>query len=180
MKKNTFNDIVKPIIVLAGICLVVAAALAYTNLLTAPVIDAAEKEAAEQARAEVLSEADSFSKVDIKGLPAEITEAYKADNGTGYVFIVSTKGYGGLIKLICGIKSDGSIEKTKTLTHSETSGIGSRVVENDSGYSKEYIGKTSDNFNDVDALSGATISSTAYKKAITAAFKAYDKVKGAE
>ena len=34
--------------------------------------------------------------------------------------------------------------------------------------------------NEVDAISGATISSTAYKKAITDAFKAYDIVKGAE
>lgn len=180
MKNNTFKEIIKPIIVLTCICFVVTAMLAYTNLITAPVIKAAEEKAAEEARAEVLSEADSFTQMNVKNLPEEITEVYKADNGSGYVFMMSTKGYGGKIRLICGIKKDGSIEKTKTLSHNETSGIGSRVVENGSDYSKQYIGKTEGNVDKVDAVSGATISSKAYKKAIDAAFKAFDTVKGAE
>lgn len=180
MKNNTFREIIKPIIVLTCICLVVTAALAYINLITSPVIKAAEEKAAEQARAEVLSEADSFTQLEAKNLPQEITEAYKADNGAGYVFMMTTKGYGGNIKLICGIKADGSIEKTKTLSHSETSGIGSRVVDNESEYKKQYVGKTADNVDEVDAVSGATISSTAYKKAVDAAFKAFETVKGAQ
>ena len=95
------------------------------------------------------------------------------------MFKLSVKGYGGDIVLMCGIKSDGSIEKCKTLSHSETSGIGSRVVDNDGGYRDNYVGKTADNFSEVDAISGATISSTAYKKAISAAFDAYKIVKEA-
>ena len=180
MKKNTFKDIFMPIIVLTCICLVVTAALAYINLITAPVIKAADEKAAAEARAEVLSEADSFTQLDAKGLPSEITEAYKADNGTGYVFMLTTKGYGGDIRLICGVKANGAIEKTKTLSHSETSGIGSRVVDNNSKYKGQYVGKTAENVDEVDAVSGATISSKAYKKAIDAAFEAYDTVKGAE
>ena len=180
MKNNTFREIIMPIIVLTCICLVVTAMLAYTNLITAPVISAAEEKAAEQARAEVLSEADSFTKLDLSGLPEEVTEVYKADNGSGYVFMLTTKGYGGNIKLICGIKADGSIEKTKTLSHAETSGIGSRVVDNNSEYRQQYVGKTAGNVDEIDAVSGATISSKAYKKAIDAAFEALDKVKEAE
>ncbi|MCR5652191.1 MAG: FMN-binding protein [Ruminococcus sp.] len=180
MKNNTFKEIIMPIIVLTCICFVVTAALAYINLITAPVIKAADEKAAAEARAELLSEADSFTQLDTKGLPGEVTEAYKADNGTGYVFMLTTKGYGGDIRLICGIKSNGSIEKTKTLSHSETSGIGSRVVDNDSKYKDQYVGKTADNVDEVDAVSGATISSKAYKKAIDATFEAYDTVKGAE
>ena len=179
MKTNTFKDIVKPIAVLSCICLVVAALLAYVNLVTAPIIKAAEEEKAAQARAEVLSEADSFTMLEAENLPEEINEVYKADNEAGYVFIITVKGYGGDIKLICGIKADGSIELTKTLSHSETSGIGSRVVDNEGTYRNGYVGKTSDNFDEVDAISGATISSTAYKKAVSAAFKAYETVKEA-
>ncbi len=180
MKNNTFKEIIKPIIVLTCICLVVTALLAYINLITAPVIKAADEKAAAEARAEVLSEADSFTQMDTKGLPDEIIEVYKADNGSGYVFMMTSKGYGGDILLICGIKSDGSIEKTKTLSHSETSGIGSRVVENDSDYRKQYVGKTAENVDEVDAVSGATISSKAYKAAVDAAFKAFEKVKEAQ
>ena len=179
MKNNTYKEIFKPIIVLTSICLVVTAMLAYVNLVTSPIIKAADEKAAEQARAEVLSEADSFTLMNVKNLPEEITEVYKADNGSGYVFMMTTKGYGGDIRLICGIKADGSIEKTKTLTHSETSGIGTRVVDNESEYRNRYIGKTADNVDDVDAVSGATISSKAYKKAIDAAFEAFKTVKEA-
>lgn len=173
------KDIIKPIAVLAGICLVVTALLAYTNLVTSPIISAAEQKAAEEARAEVLSEADSFEKLDAE-LPEGVIEAYKAANGTGYVFTVTSKGYGGEIRLICGIKSDGSIEAVKTLKHSETSGIGSKVVDNNSNYRENYYGKTEDNYESVDAVTGATISSKAYKKAIGTAFEAYDTVKEAK
>lgn len=173
------KDIIKPIAVLAGICLVVTALLAYINLVTSPIIMAAEEKAAEEARAEVLSEADGFEQLDVE-LPEGVTEAYKATNDTGYVFMLSTKGYGGQIKLICGIKPDGSIEAVKTLSHAETSGIGSKVVDNNSGYSKNYTGKTEENYNDVDAVTGATISSKAYKKAIASAFEAFDEVKEAK
>ena len=97
---------------------------------------------------------------------------YKADNG-GYVIMLTVKGYGGDIRLICGIL-DGKLTKLKTLSHPETSGIGSKVVDNASGYSDNYIGKTEQDYADVDSVTGATISSTAYKKAIAEAFAAYD------
>ncbi len=173
------KDIVKPIAVLAGICLAVTALLAYINMVTSPIIAKAEEEAAAHARSEVLSEADGFEKLSVD-LPEGVTEAYKAQNGSGYVFMLSTKGYGGEIVLICGIKSDGTIEKTETLIHSETSGIGSKVVDNASPYREQYEGKTADALDSVDAVTGATISSKAYKKAITAAFEAYDSVKEAK
>ena len=120
--------------------------------------------------------ADSFEKLDAE-LPEGVIEAYKAANGTGYVFTVTSKGYGGEIRLICGIKSDGSIEAVKTLKHSETSGIGSKVTDNNSDYRKNYFNKTSGDYGSVDAVSGATISSKAYKKAVGLAFSAFDKAK---
>ena len=173
------KDIVKPIAVLASICLVVTALLAFINSVTAPSIKAADEAAAAKARQEVLAEADEFELLDME-LPEGVTEAYKAENGSGYVFMLTTKGYGGAINLICGIKSDGSIESVQTLNHSETSGIGSRVVDNNSPYRQQYVGKTADDYDTVDAVTGATISSKAYKKAIDAAFEAYDMVKEAD
>ncbi len=174
------KDIVKPIAVLAAICLVVTALLATVNAITAPIIREADEKAAAKARSEVLTEADSFEEITGVALPEGVTEAYRAQNGAGYVFKLETKGYGGTITMMCGVKADGSIESVQTLSHSETSGIGSRVVDNAAGYNKNYAGKTADNYDEVDAVTGATISSKAYKKAVASAFDAYQTVKEAE
>lgn len=174
------KDIIKPIAVLAAICLVVTALLAYINSVTSPIIKDAEEKAAAQARQEVLSGADEFEKIEDVKLPEGVDEAYKAENGAGYVFKLVTKGYGGDITLMCGIKPDCTIDSIQTLSHSETSGIGSKVVDNDGGYGKKYTGKTADDYDSVDAVTGATISSKAYKKAVAAAFEAYDVVKEAK
>ena len=173
------KDIIKPIAVLACICLVVTAMLAYVNMVTSPIIKAAEEEAAAKARSEVLTEAKDFEMIKNVKLPEGVTEAYKGSGNSGYVFMMTQKGYGGDIRLICGIRNDGTIEAVKTLGHSETSGIGSRVVDNAGGYSKNYEGKTAENYESVDAVTGATISSKAYKKAIGTAFDAYKIVKEA-
>ena len=173
------KDILKPIIVLASICLIVTALLAYVNMITQPVIKAAEEEAAAQARTEVLSAATDFEKLDVKNLPEGVTEVYKGNNDSGYVVLMESKGYGGTIKFICGIHKDGSIESCKTLSHSETSGVGTKAVDNNSDFRKGFEGKTKDNYNDVDVVSGATISSTAYKKAIGQALDAFEVIKEA-
>lgn len=173
------KEIIKPVAVLAAICLVVTALLAFVNSVTSPIIAEADAKAAAQARQEVLAEADAFEEIADVEKPEGVTEMYRAQNGAGYVFKLSTKGYGGAIELMCGMKADGSIENIQTLNHSETSGIGSKVVDNASGYSKNYAGKTANDYAEVDAVTGATISSKAYKKAVAAAFEAYDAVKEA-
>lgn len=176
--KDTFKNIIKPVIVLTCICLVVSVLLAYVNSVTAPIIAEAEQKTAQEAMAEVLPEADSFEPINIDGLPERVDEVYCAENGSGYVFMLTTKGYGGDMKLICGINADGTIEACKTLSHSETSGLGSKTAEDP--YRNQYCGKSADTLGEVDAISGATISSTAYMNAVQDAFEAFDMVKEAE
>lgn len=175
--KKSFNEIIKPVLVLVCICLIVTALLAYINSVTSPIIAKAEQEKTEQAMSEVLADADGFEKLEIENLPERVTEVYSAQNGSGYVFMLTTKGYGGDMKLICGMKADGTIEQCKTLSHAETSGLGSKTAEDP--YRNQYCGKNADTLSEVDAITGATISSTAYKNAIEDAFKAFDMVKEA-
>ena len=176
------KDILKPVIVLAVICLVVTAVLASVDQITQPVIKEAEKKAAAAARTEVLSEAKEFERIDtdIEGMPEGVEEAYRGSGNTGYVFIVETKGYGGKIKFICGIKNDGTMEAVKTLSHTETSGVGTKAVDNGSDYREGFFGKTREDCAKVDTITGATISSAAIKKAVDISFIAYDRVKEAE
>ena len=60
---SNWNKIFKPIVVLCAICVVITGALAATNAATAPVIAEATRLAQEQARFELLPEADGFSEV---------------------------------------------------------------------------------------------------------------------
>lgn len=175
--KKSFNEIIKPVLVLVCICLVVTALLAYINSVTSPIIAKAEQEKTEQAMTEVLADADGFEKLEIENLPERVTEVYTATNGAGYVFMLTTKGYGGDMKLICGMDANGVIEQCKTLSHAETSGLGSKTAEDP--YRNQYCKKSADTLSEVDAITGATISSNAYKNAIEDAFKAYDMVKEA-
>ncbi len=177
--KGTVKDIIKPILVLTCICLVITSMLAFVNMITSPIIAQAETEAAEKARAEVLPEADSFELINVNDLPASVTEVYKAENGVGYVFMLSAKGYSSTpMSLICGVNSDGTIEACKTLSCSETSNLALKTTE--SPYRHKYIGKNADTIDEIDAISGATITSTAYKNAIKDALTAFELVKEAE
>lgn len=173
------KELMKPVVVLTSICLVVTALLAFVNQLTLPVIVEAEEKAAAAARTEVLPEAKDFQRLTPDALPEGVTDVYEGSNHTGYVILVQTKGYGGLIKLICGIREDGTLSAVKTLSHSETSGVGTKAVDNHSGYRERFVGTTAESYQQVDTITGATISSTAYQKAIGLAFDAYRMIKEA-
>jgi len=174
---NVKADFVQPILVLTLICLVASALLAWINGITAPIIEETEAAIAAAARMEVLPEADDFTKVDA-ALPegSFVTEAYKANNGAGYVFMITCNGYGGknTMNLICGIDADGKIVATKTLSHKETAGLGSKTTE--PGFRDQFVGQDS-SLSGVDTISGATFSSNYYIEGITSAFEAYELLK---
>ncbi len=168
-------NFVWPITVLAAICLVCSALLGYLNGVTAPIISDTEAAIAAAARAEVLPDADSFTQLDwTQPEGSFVTEAYKADNGSGYVFMITGDGYGGkgTMKLIVGMDADGAVVSTKTLQHIETAGMGSKTA--DEPYRSQWVGVTMDTVDTVDAISGATISSNHYKASMISAFEAYE------
>ena len=123
------KDFVLPIVALTLICLFISAALAVTNSFTAPVIATAAAQRAEAARAEVIPDAAGFEPVQADGLPPTVKEVYKTTNNVGFVFMLTTSGYGGEVRLICAISPDGKILSTKTLAQSETKGMGSKITE---------------------------------------------------
>lgn len=174
---NVKADFVQPILILTVICLVASALLAWINGITDPIIRDTEAAIAAEARKEVLPEADDFTKVDA-ALPdgSFVTEVYEANNGAGYVFMITCNGYGGknTMNLICGIGADGKIVSTKTLSHAETAGLGSKTTED--GFRGQFVGQDS-SLSGVDTISGATFSSNYYIEGIRSAFEAYELVK---
>ena len=177
MKSSAKNDFVMPIAVLTIICLVITALLALTNSATQSVIAKAAQERAEAARAEIIPEAEGFELMEVEGLPSTVEEVYRTTNDCGYIFMLSTMGYGGEMKLILGMDNDGKIISVKTLEHSETKGLGSKTTEEP--FRSQFVGKD-EKLEGVSAISGATISSTAYLGAVADAFEAFNTVKEVE
>ena len=182
-KSNVMTDFGAPIIVLVLICVIMSALLALTNKATAPVIAEAERKANEEARMEVLPEADSFEQVEIAGVPDSITGVFAASNGAGYTFSITAEGYGGknTLKMVVGIDAEGKITGTKVLSQSETPGLGAKIV-SDASFSAQFPGKDASYVSDIkniDTISGATRSSNFYRLALTYAFEAFDMVKEA-
>jgi len=177
MVRKLKKDFIQPILVLVLICLFISGLLAFGNNVTEPIIVSAATERAELARKEIIPDADEFINIETDGLPKTVTEAYGTANGTGYVFMITSPGgYGGDIKLICGISQDGKIIGSTVLEHSETQGLGTVVFDNTAA----YVGTDKTLAASVDAISGATYTSKAFKNGIMDALEAYDIVKGAQ
>jgi len=173
MSNSKFNELIKPSLVLLSICLVVTAALAFTFQLTAPVIEKINLANANEARSEILPQSEGdFSPIDAP-LSENVVEVYKANNGTGKVFTVHDKGFGGQITVMVGIDNEGAITGVKVTEHSETPGLGTKAMTPE--YLSQYIGQkavTRENEpgeTQIDAITGATITSNAVYRSVETA-----------
>ena len=77
----------------------------------------------------------------------------------GVVFMVSAKGYSSIIETIAGMSKEGVITAIKVLSQNETPHLGAGVREQ--FFTSRFKDKRVDNVKDVQAISGATISSEA-------------------
>ena len=174
---SMFKDFVLPPLVLTVIAGVTTAALVLTEGVTTPIIEEQQAAAADAARVAVLPEADSFTQCTVEEMPEGGIDAYQADNGAGYVITAEARGYGGQLRVMVGMCSDGLITGTEVLVNNETQGLGSRVSEHD--FMDQYIGKDS-TLEGVQAISGTTISSNAFSNAVKTAYQIYGELAGVE
>ena len=184
IKKNR-EDIIKPVGVLLAICIIIPLALSVTNKVTAKKI--AELEAANSKKnMQSLIDADNFEECE----NGEITY-YAAINGgktAAYIFTESSKGYGGDVSVMTAIKPDGTVAGVAILDVSgETPGLGQNAAKE--SFFSQYIGLKNGGSvlkngakaenNEVDAVTGATITSTAVTRAVNKALDDFEKVKEA-
>ena len=156
-----------------------AALVAFTHLGTAEQIAANEKAVLMNHIYKLVSpdEMDNDLLQDVIGIhePALSHEeilVYRARRGNEPVAVVMTPvqapGYAGIIKLIVGIKADGSLGGIRVLAHNETPGLGDKVEENRSDWINGFAGKSLDNpaperwkvkrdGGDFDQFTGATV-----------------------
>lgn len=117
---------------------------------------------------------DHFPQSDIVGA---VAAKNSSDEVLGYVIsAVSHAGYGGDIALSIGVQLDGTLNGYAITSISETAGLGMKA--NEEKFSSQYEGKLVDQFevtkdtpsgeNQIEAISGATITSDAVTDAVNA------------
>lgn len=138
--------------------------IGYVNNITSPLIEEAQRKQ-EQASLELLYPGSSFEKIGDEYVDDETILAIYEAIDQGYVFKLNGKGYSSNgITVLAGFDYEGNIYKVVSLSQQETSGFGSKVFEDLDGL---YAGTKADE--DIDMLSGATITSTAMKNMLNKA-----------
>jgi electron transport complex protein RnfG len=119
-----------------------------------------------------------------EGLELQIFPSTLADGVKAVAFEAKGTGFGGPIGLMVGVNIDtDEIIAVRVTTHSETPGIGSRAKE-DLSFVGQFAGMSmASNFGtknqggDIDAMSGATVTSVGVSQAAVAAQDIYKKLK---
>ena len=172
--KSTIS--IRPTLILALICLLATLLLAGLNQLTTPIITRNEAQTANEIYAALLPEADGFTALscDIDG----ITAVMEANNGAGYVITAQSRGYGGQVPAAVAFSPEGTILGVTMMENSETPGLGQKVTE--AAFSGQFAGREAATFtiDEIDAVTGATISSKAAVAAINLAIEAYQEIGG--
>ena len=181
--KLLVKDVLLPTAVLFLICVIVAAALAGTNLLTKDKIADQAAKKAEESRKLALSVADTFE-------PAAENEYYVGKTGNdivGYVFETSAKGYGGDVDVMTGISTDGKITGVILLDHEETPGLGANAEKEE--FRAQFLQDVPETVlmlvkyqapqpGEVEAMTGASMTSRAVTEAVNEAIRQYKKITG--
>ena len=185
------KGMIKDAAILFAITLIAGFILGFVYNLTKEPIAQAEEKAAKEAYAEVFSDASDFNEIEVdmdSSYETEWTEAGFEDvdvdkvlealdgdgNILGYVLTLTTHaGYGGDITFTLGISGDGTVNGISILSISETAGLGMKA---ESALKPQYAGKKVSSFtvtkqgstsdSQIDAISGATITSNALTTAV--------------
>lgn len=185
------KNIIKNTAVLVAITLTAALCLSIVNAVTKDTISKAEEKERMDSFYSVMPDANEFKELSTEVSEwnknreggADIVSAYEAYNADGnYIGIVisslSHNGYGGDITLSIGV-SEGKITGMKVTSMSETSGLGAEC-QNESWQAQfagkdvsplVYTKKGAEAPDEIDALTGATITTKAVLEAVNEGFE---------
>ncbi|MCE5196904.1 MAG: FMN-binding protein [Negativicutes bacterium] len=166
------KDMVRYAVTLALIAAFSGGAISATVGITTPITQAREAKELQESLTTLLPEATSFSPSELAGETYYI--GAKDGKTVGYLVNGSANGYGGAINVLVAFNANGTVRQIKILSHSETPGIGSVVIES-ADFAAQFVGKEKkDAFEvgkDIIAISGASRSSRgvtgAVKDAVT-------------
>jgi electron transport complex protein RnfG len=181
------KGIVKDCIVLFVITLIAGLLLGVVHEVTKAPIAAQEAKTKMEAQQGVFADAQEFNQLDIDSTIAStvetngvtVDEVYDALDGSGQhagyvVQATSPNSYGGDVTLMVGITADGTCNGYSLLTINDTAGLGMNAKKDE--FKDQYAGKQVEAFEvtktgatsdeQIDAISGATITSKAVTEAV--------------
>ena len=172
------------VLVLFSITLISSACVGLVNMITVAPIAQAKEAAVKAALAQVLPEFDATEKSEHTADELLIIahKATKEGVVVGYAIESATKnGFSGLVRLMVGFDTAGTILNVNVLEQNETPGLGAKMTEEGNPLLASVKGKSATNFNckvrkdggEVDALTAATISSRAYAEAVARAYEVF-------
>ncbi len=195
------KGMIKDALILFAITLIAGLMLGVVNDITKEPIAQQEQKAKNEACQNVFAAADSFEAQELAdsaqieqaltdaGISgADIDELMEAKDASGallgYVITVTDhEGYGGDIQFSMGITNEGTLNGISLLSISETAGLGMRAGEvlvpqfsdkNVSKFTYTKTGATADS--EIDAISGATITTNAVVNGVNAGLAYFDKI----
>ncbi len=185
-KKDTFLNMVISLFV---ITIIAGFALGFVNDLTVGPKAKAKLERKINALKLVLPEFDNNPVADVQKIKSEklkdsveLFPAYLKNKFVGAAIIgVTDKGFSGIIKIMVGFKPNGNIQNIVVLEQKETPGLGTKIK--DEKFLKQFRDKNPTSFNvkvtkdggEIDALTGATITSRAFGDAVQMAYDEFIK-----
>ena len=187
------RDLIKMVVVLFVICATSGVVLSYVNEATkAPREYQYIKFVQEPSMKAVLRdfENDPIKErinvvvgEDKEGNPIEkvVFPAKKGGKTEAVAFSATAKGYHDLIEVMVGVGPDGKLTGISIMSHTETPGLGARIVEEE--FTGQFAGLDLDTAKlgaeggKVDTLSGATFSTVGVITAVTEALEQFPKIK---
>lgn len=198
------KGIIKNTVIITTITLVAGILLGLVYEITKEPIRIQNELAKQEACQAIFADADSFEAVvsekdaDIQAAVAaagytaqtidEVMEAKDVSgNPLGYVLTVTSgEGYGGDIQFTMGVQMDGTVNGISFLEIAETAGLGMNADTDE--FKSQYVGKNVESFlvtktgasadNEIDAISGATVTTDAVTNGINAGLAAVVYLKG--
>ncbi len=163
------KGMVKTVVTLLAFAAVVAFLLGLVNDVTAENI-AKHKADKTMAAMETVLPAGEYSQVIYEGDPS-VASVYRAGDA-GWIVEVTPSGFGGLIDMMVGVDKSGAVTGVSIVSMSETSGLGANASRE--SFRSQYVGKTGSvklkkQGGEIDALTGATVTSTAVTKGVNTA-----------
>jgi electron transport complex protein RnfG len=170
--KSVFNIALRLVLITA----VAGLLLGLTYSATAGPIEQQQAAAASESRRQVLADATDFEEIDLSALSlpedySVVQEAYWGLNSgekVGITVYMIVKGYSAGLNITVGVNEDGTVSGVVIGSHSETPGLGAKAAD------ATVVKTTPASPGEVQAVTGATITSTAVANAVNMAVDLFD------
>lgn len=167
---NKDESTFKVAINLISACLLSGLIIGIVYFITAPIAAEKNEMSKQQAMKDLVKDAEYFKEVANKD---QWFAAEKGDKIIAYLVPSESKGYGGAIKVLVAVATDGKVIDYSILSSNETPGLGDNAAKEP--FKSQFKGKQAEALNvvkdpsnkeNIQAMTGATISSRAVTKAV--------------